>query len=61
MRDAIDDGRKALKIVKKSDGKSRIIALYTELTLLKMTKKNGTDYIIQAEKAVTSLIKCKRK
>lgn len=58
MRDATDDGRKALKILQKhyaSNGKQRIIALYTELTSLKMSEETVTDYIIQSEKALTSL------
>lgn len=58
MRNAADDGRKALKILQDhyaSDGKPRIKALYTELTSLKMSEETVTDYIIRAEKAVTSL------
>ena len=59
MREAVDDGSKALKILRShyaSQDKPRIIALYTELTSLK--KESGetvTDYIIRAEKTVTSL------
>lgn len=59
MHDATDDGRKALQILQDhyaSQGKPRIIALYTELTSLKKTdNETVTDYIIRAEKAVTSL------
>lgn len=61
MRDATEDGRKALKILQEhyaSDGKPRIMALYTELTSLKMSDETVTDNIIRAEKAVTSK-KCK--
>lgn len=42
MRDAADNGRKALKILQDhyaSNGKPRIIALYTELTSLKMSEE----------------------
>ena len=59
MREAADDGSKALQILRShyaSQDKPRIIALYTELTSLK--KESGetvTDYIIRAEKTVTSL------
>ncbi|XP_060907353.1 uncharacterized protein LOC132984488 [Labrus mixtus] len=59
MREAADDGRKALQILRDhyaSKGKPRIIALYTELTSLKnKSEETVTDYIIRAEKAVTSL------
>lgn len=59
MHDATDDGRKALQILQDyyaSQGKPRIIALYTELTSLKKAdNETVTDYIIRAEKAVTSL------
>lgn len=59
MREATDDGRKALEIFRShyaSQGKARIIALYTELTSLKKeSDETITDYIIRAEKAVTSL------
>nr|XP_017211233.2 uncharacterized protein LOC108183933 [Danio rerio] len=59
MREATDDGRKALQILRNhyaSQGKPRIIALYTELTSLKKeSDETLTDYIIRAEKAVTSL------
>ncbi|KAL2086590.1 hypothetical protein ACEWY4_017649 [Coilia grayii] len=59
MHEATDDGRKALQILRchyASQGKPRIIALYTELTSLKKAaNETVTDYIIRAEKAVTSL------
>ena len=59
LRDAKDNGREALKILREhylSRRKPRIISLYTELTSLK--KSNGesvTDYVIRAETAYTSL------
>ena len=59
MRDAVDDGRKALEILRNhyaGKGKPRIISLYTELTSL--TKSSGesvTDYVIKAETAATAL------
>ena len=63
MQEATDDGRKALHILQShyaSQGKPRIIALYTELTSLqKESDETVTDYIIRAEKAVTSLRKAK--
>lgn len=59
MRDAADDGKKALRILRghyASQGKPRIIALYTELTsLLKEPGETVTDYVLRAEKAITSL------
>ena len=61
MRDAAGDGRKALQILRDhyaSQGKPRIIALYTELTSLeKGENESVTDYIIRAEKSVTALKK----
>ena len=58
IREATDDGRKALQILRDhytSQCKPRIIALYTELTSLKKeSEETVTDDIIQAEKAVTS-------
>ena len=59
MRDAQDDGRKALQILRQhyaGTGKQRIISLYTQLTSLQ--KKNSemlTDYIIRAETAAIAL------
>lgn len=59
MRDAADDGRKALQILRgyyAGKGKPRIISLYTELTSLqKMENESVTDYIIRAETAITAL------
>ena len=59
MRDAADDGRKALKILRDhyaGTGKPRIISLYTELTsLIKKAEETVTDYLIKAETAATAL------
>jgi hypothetical protein len=59
MRDAVDDGRRALGILREhyaGRGKPRIIALYTELTSLrKLPSESITDYVIKAEKAATAL------
>ncbi len=59
MRDAVDDGRKALRILRAyyaGKGKPRIISLYTELTSLQKTANESvTDYIIHAETAITAL------
>ena len=59
MRDARDDGRKALKILRAhyaGKGKPRIISLYTELTsLVKSEHETVTDYVIRAETAATAL------
>jgi hypothetical protein len=59
MRDAADDGRKALQILRNhyaNQGKPRIITLYTELTSLeKSLHETVTDYLIRAEKAITAL------
>ena len=59
MRDAADDGRKALKILREhyaSQSKPRIITLYTELTSLEMgMNETVTEYLIRAEKAITAL------
>ena len=59
IRDAKDDGRKALKILQEhylGRGKPRIISLYTELTSLKMSEDECvTDYMIRAETAANSL------
>jgi chitinase len=54
MRDATDDGRKALQILRDhyaNQGKPRIITLYTELTSLKKElHETVTDYLITALK-----------
>ena len=57
MRDAVDDGRKALAILRNHyAGKPRIISLYTELTSLhKSSSESVTDYVIKAETAATAL------
>ncbi|XP_071959493.1 uncharacterized protein [Antedon mediterranea] len=59
MRDAKNDGRKALGILREhylGKSKPRIISLYTELTSLKMDEhERVTDYVIRAETAATSL------
>lgn len=59
MREAADDGRKALKILRDyyaGKGKPRIICLYTELTSLqKANNESVTDYVIRAETAITAL------
>ena len=59
MRDAADDGRKALRILREhyaSQSKPGIITLYTELTSLEMgTNETVTEYLIRAEKAITAL------
>lgn len=54
MREAPDNGRKALQILRK--GKTKIISFYTELTSLwKANGKSITDYIIRGENAATLL------
>ena len=59
MRDAIDYGRKALKILREhhaGTGKPRIISLYTELTsLVKSPHETVTDYVIRAETAAAAI------
>ena len=59
IREANNDGRKALQVLREhyqGKGKPRIIALYTELTSLHMREgETTTDYIIRAETAATSL------
>ena len=59
IRDAKDDGRKALQMLRdhySGRGKPRIIALYTELTTLKMGQtETVTDYVIRAETAANAL------
>lgn len=58
-REAKDDGRKALQILRDhylGHGKPRVIALYTELTTLVMAgNEKVTDYVIRAETASNSL------
>jgi hypothetical protein len=59
MRDAMDNGRKALAILRQhyaGAGKPRIISLYTELTsLVKAPEETVTDYVLRAESAATAL------
>ena len=61
MRDAKDDGRKALQILRNHYmGKSKrcVLALYTKLTSLQMQKGHDeciTDYVLSAEAAAASL------
>ncbi|XP_070404387.1 uncharacterized protein [Nothobranchius furzeri] len=59
MRDAPDNGRRALKILRDyyaGRGKPRIITLYTTLTSLqKRREETVTEYIIRAEAAITAL------
>ena len=59
MRDAKDDGRKALQILREhfaGSGKPRIISLYTVLTSLqKSPEETVTDYVIKAENAANAL------
>ena len=59
IREAKDDGRKALKVLREhyqGIGKPRIIALYRELTSLKKGEnETTTDYMIRAETAATAL------
>jgi len=59
IRDAKNDGRRALEILREyyiGSSKPRVLALYTELTSLKMTStETVTDYVIRAETAATSL------
>ena len=59
IRDASEDGRKALHILREhymSKGKPRIVTLWTELSnLTKENRESVTDYIIRAENAVSAL------
>ena len=59
MRDADNDGRKAMKILKEhymGKGKPRILTLWCELTsLTKGREESLTDYIIGAENAASAL------
>ena len=59
IRDAKDDGREALKILREhyvGKSKPRVITLWTNLTTLKMSDdETVTDYIIRAETASTAL------
>ena len=59
MREAKDNGRKALQILRQhyaGTSKPRIITLYTELTSLKkLASESATDYIIRTEITATAL------
>ena len=59
MREARDDGKKALEMLREhyaGRGKPRIISLYTVLTSLKKTRNETiTDYVIRAENAANAL------
>ena len=59
MRDAVDDGRAALKILLEhyaGASTPRIISLYTELTsLVKKNEESVPDYVIRAETAAAAL------
>ena len=58
MREASDNGREALRILRDhyaGKGKPRIISLYTELTSLRKKQNGVTDYIIRTEATVTAL------
>lgn len=59
MREAADDGRKSLKILRshfRGDSTPRVISLYTELTsLIKKPQESVTDYVIRAETAAVAL------
>ena len=59
MREASDNGREALRLLRDhyaGKGKPRIISLYTELTSLRKEQNEGvTDYIIRTEATVTTL------
>ena len=59
MRDAANDGRKALGILREhytGNSKPRIISLYTQLTsLVKQSNETVTEYVIRAETAAAAL------
>lgn len=59
MREAADDGRGALRILRDyyaGKGKPRIVCLYTELTSLQKTSSESViDYVIRAETSITAL------
>ena len=65
MRDATDNGRKALQILRDyyaGKGKPRIISLYTELMSLQKSKDESvTDYIIRPEVTVTAFRNAKER
>ena len=59
IRDAKNDGKKAIEILRShylGKGMPRVLNLYTQLTSLKMMEKeNTTDYMVRAETAATLL------
>ncbi len=59
MRDAVDDGKRALEILREhyaGKGKPRVISLYTVLTSLqKCSDETMTGYVIRAENAANAL------
>ena len=59
MKEAVDNGREALGILRDhyaGKGKPRIISLYTELTSLRKEQNEGvTDYIIRIEATIMAL------
>ena len=61
IREARDDGLKALEVLRQhyqGKGKPRVISLYTELTTLKKTDKESVvDFVIRAKTAATALRK----
>ena len=62
IREAADDGRKALGILRKEYAgisKPKIVQLYIQLTTLEMGSDSVTEYIIRAEKIITSLKRAK--
>ena len=61
MRDAADDGRKALQILREhyaGSSSPRIISLNTELTsLIKRREESVTEYVIRAETAAAAALR----
>ena len=58
IRDAEDNGKKALQILREhylGTSKPKIISLYTELTSLKMGEDSVTEYMLKAETAASRL------
>ena len=58
IRDAKNDGKKALEILKlhyQPKGKARVITLYTQLTSLIKGSESVTDYVIRAETIAAAL------
>ena len=59
IREAKDDGRKALQMLRDhylGKGKPRVVSLYTDLTSIQMNNgENVTSYMIRAERTVTQL------